>query len=91
MTIEWEQVLDEHNWMARVGNLYKLRVFPGFNRKDEVIVYHAQVSNVNLDEIAVELSMPTVEIAKRRAASLALKHCWRVADALMGGTDGTYS
>lgn len=82
MQIEWKRLLDEHNWQAKIGDVYKLRVFPGIGAFDQ-IHYHAQVCNVALDELAVELRLPTVEVAKQRAVFLAWKHNADVSDTLL--------
>lgn len=81
MAIEWTQGLDEYRWSARIGNVYCLYVFPGFN--GATIHYHAQVCNSSLDELAVELKLPTAEIAKQRAVFLAWQHNNAVADVLL--------
>lgn len=81
-TIEWEQGLDEHNWEARIGNVYRLRVFPGISALG-VIHYRAQVCNVSLDQLAAELPLPDVATAKRRAIFLAWDHNNTVADVLL--------
>lgn len=82
MNIEWKQGIDEHSWQAKLGDVYKLRVFPGFDGMN-TIHYHAQVCNVALDELAAETFLPSVEVAQRRAVFLAWKHNSAVADALL--------
>lgn len=82
MTIEWQQGLDEHTWNARIGDVYKLRVFPGIGLYNN-IHYHAQVCNVNLDELAIETNLPTVEVAKQRAVFHAWEHNNAVSDTLL--------